>query len=748
MVDLGTVGILAQAGTGFLVLLAGLVALISASPRRHTVSFALFLVLWGGYLLAGNFAGLALETGSYAQSEELLILHAVLQGVAYLPLLVFTLSYPPSRQADLDRWPVVGALLAPALAVMATIAVDPALFHPGFTLEDGILQGSWGPAKAGVFLVFRVAIYAVLARLVLVRERSTNELERRQALYVLLGFSLYIGYESIQDLLLFSDEAAAALAGSGPVEPLVFAATSLVGIGLLLWVSGRLLVGARPLTGPARKLTVGCVAGSLALGMVAGASSTWQAIPDLSGASVWRLGAVALIMSAVFRFELSEPGKVLPAWGSVLGWLGVAAAALLTMQLGLSTLLGSSLLALIVLWGLLVASAGLVAWRRPGTFAELVRQVRRKRSSVGQARRDLELYEAALLSGHDEQDLDELRSRMSISSAEHSILERMTDPHSSSPMPRERPFSVGDVVDGRYHLQGLLGEGASSRVYRAEDRVEGEAVALKLLDPEQAASPRQLRQFLYESRVCLRLNHPHIVEAYDLGHAEGLPYLASELVEAGTLASQLDEEGLDAREACSIVEGILAGLQHLHEEGLVHRDLKPSNVLVDDRGRAKLGDLGLADTWDAERTQELGPEGGRLREGTPAYMGPEALLGHPPSPRCDVYAAGAILVEALRGSHYLDLEGAPYGTMKRAVIETEPRLDGIDPELAAVCSRALDKDPSRRYDSAEAMREAILDVVAPERSTGYEAILSEVVQPEPPERSRRSAREGAINERA
>ncbi|PSG97616.1 hypothetical protein BRD56_04540 [Thermoplasmatales archaeon SW_10_69_26] len=724
MVDLGALGILAQAGTGFFVLLVGLVALVSASPRRHTVSFALFLVLWGGLLLAGNFATLAVDAGNLAQAEELLILHAVLQGLAFLPLIVFTLSYPPSQQTDLGRWPVLAAVLAPPLAVLATVLVDPGLFHEGFATDDGGLEGSWGIGKAGVFLAFRLAIYATLARLVLVREHLTNDLERRQALSVLLGFSLFIGYESMQDLLLFAGTATDPMNTSLP--SIVFAATSALGVGVLAWVGVRLLGRRGSVAGVSRGLTVGCLAGSLALGLISGASSTWSAIPEISGASLWRVGAVALIVSAVTWFEQAEPDRILPRLAAVFGWLSLAAAVLLTMHLGLASLLGSSLYAFVALWGSLVAGAAAVAIHRPGTFAEVLRRLRRKRSSVGQARRDLELYEAALLSGRETQTLDDLRQQMGISSAEHQVMERLTDPHSAMPIPERGPFRTGDVVDDRYELEELLGEGASSHVFRARDRPEDRTVALKILDRRNAGSPQALREFVHESRVCLRLRHPHFLDTYDLGEVEGQPYLSFELAESGSLAEAIGDDGLETEHATRLIEGVLAGLQHLHEEGLVHRDLKPSNLLIDEDGRANIGDLGLAYSWDAERTQQLGPETGGFREGTPAYMSPETLMGHPPSPASDVYAVGAILVEAVTGAHYLGLQGAPYATVRKAVLDTPPRLHRIDPDLVPICRRALHKDPSRRYGSAAEMREAILETVSPRREHTDEMIWREI----------------------
>lgn len=726
MVDLGTVGVLAQAATAFFVLLAGLVSLAAASPRRHTVAFSLFLVLWGGFLLAGNFATLSLTAGNLLQAEELLILQAVIQGIAFLPLVVFTLSYPPSQRVELDNGPLLAVLLAPAVAILAVVWVDPSLLHEGFRVVDGELAGGWGPAAAGVFPLFFFATYLAIVRLVSVHGRADNRLERRQALYVVLGFVLFVGYESAENLVVYANGIAVA---DSQLLPLVLAGTSVAGLGVILWAADELLQGDDALTGFPRRLAVGCLAGSLALGFVAGSSFIWGAIPDLPAESVWRLGTVALLMSAVTRFEPAETERTVPTVAAVLGWFGLGAAVLLTVQLGLTGLLGSATYAFVGLQLLLLASAGAVAWYRPGTFADILRQLRRRRSPVGRAQRDLEIYEAALLSERRGEVLSDMRQRMSISRAEHEVMRRLTGPDSVSSLSPEHQPRVGDVLADRYELLDELGRGASSRVLRAHDRYDDRDVAIKLPDPVRVRTPTEVRRFLYEARICGRLRHPHIAEAYDLGQHEGWPYLAFELVEGGTLRSQIGEEGLPAREACRIVEGVLAGLEHLHREGLVHRDVKPENVLVDGHGNAKISDLGLADTWDPERTQVLGPEGATLREGTPAYMSPESLLGGPPRPTCDVYAAGAILIEALTGTHYLGLHGAPYRTVKRAVIESPPQLHDVPPELVPICRRALAKDPSERYGSARAMREALLDVIRRDSQGTRKPLISEIYPP-------------------
>jgi hypothetical protein len=725
MVDAGTAAILTQAATGSFVLLAGLVALGAASPRRYTISFSSFLVLWGVSLVAGNLGGLALQGGDLAQAQELLTLQAVFQGIAYLPLVVFTLSYPPSRGIELDRWPIVATLLAPSVFIAGVVAVDPSLLHRGFALVDGSLVGGWGWAGAVMYTLFTVAVYAALVRLVLVNRQSTNDVERRQALYVHLGFALFVGYEAAQNPMIFADPA---LRAREPVMATAVIVSSVAGLGLLAWSAYRLLAGPRPLSGLPRQLTVLCLVGSIAFGLSSGASFQKGALPEFHVESVWRIGTVALLISAVTQFDPAEEGNTLPDLAATLGWFGVAAAVLLTMLTGLTVIVGSTTVSFIVLNLLLVVGVVTLAWRRPGTLAGLFRRLRRRRSSAGRARRDLELYEAALLSDPSEEALAELRGQRSITQAEHEIMHRVADPGSAS-LGEGRVPAAGDVLADRYRISDELGRGARSVVLRAWDANEDLDVALKMPAPQRVARPRGVKEFVYEARTLLHLDHPNVVEAHALGEVDGWPYLVCELVEGGTLADRIGADGLPVGDACRIVDGVLAGLDHLHGEGLVHRDVKPENVLVDEQGNAKLSDLGLVDTWNAEKTQRLGPEGPSLREGTPAYMSPQALLGEPPRPTCDIYAAGAILVETMTGTHYLARDGAPYGGVKRAVLDSPPHLDGVDADLVPVCRRALAKQPGERYAAAAEMREHLREQAGPIPQADHQPLLAEIEAP-------------------
>lgn len=730
MVDLGTAGVILQAATALVVLIGGLVALAITPRRRHTVAFSLLLVLWGGFLVAGNVATLAYRAGDLARAHELLLLHSVLQGIALLPLAVFVLCYPPSRSLDLESTPRVLAVLGPAVAVLGIVLLDPTLFHEGFVDPSVSNASRWGPAKVGVLTLFRLGIYAALVRLVVTHRRSGNRTERRQALYAALGLSLFVGYESVEDLVLFAGPWALGGPMPGP-EVLAFGAVSALGLAVLVWAGWRLTTGHPPIDASTRPLVQASLVVPAAFGLLAGASLAWGSMPSLQADSVWRLGAVGLLGHAVTRFEHPRMGTRLPTWAAWLGGLAAAAGSLLALQLGFEALLSSRLRAFVVLQGLVLGAAVLTSWRRPDLVWALLRRLRRTNSLGGDAQRKLEIYEAALLADREPDALAELREKLAISTHEHELIQRLV-PGGKQP-PAEQVPNSGTLLSDRYQLGEVVGRGAHTRVHRARDRTLDRTVAIKVLEDPPGTDPTALRSFLHEARVGLRVRHPHVVHVEELGEHEGHPYLVLEHAEGGSLDQRLPEHGLDPTEAGRIMEGVLAGLQHLHDRGLLHRDVKPSNVLLTKDGNAKIGDLGLARPWDPARTQELGPGSGP-RQGTPAYMSPEALLGRPLSPRSDVYGAGAILSEALAGRHYLGLEQAPTETVRRSVLRRSPRLDQVPSPLRPVVEKALAKDPERRFASAREMRAALRDALGSTREdaprSGPLAAVDEPAGPE------------------
>jgi serine/threonine-protein kinase len=269
-------------------------------------------------------------------------------------------------------------------------------------------------------------------------------------------------------------------------------------------------------------------------------------------------------------------------------------------------------------------------------------------------------------------------------------------------MRRDRNL-VGTLLDGRYELRSLLGEGAFGRVYLGMDRRLARIVAIKLVKPAWAQDPEWVQSFLGEARLLARVSDPGIVQIFDVGNAPEGPYYVAEFVDGESLASRLRRRGVTAREACDIAEQLCQALAHAHEQLIVHRDVKPANILISARDRVKIGDFGVARV--AESTTEA-PACAVL--GTPRYMAPEQARGERTSPAADVYSIGVVLYEMLAGHTPFDGDSAVQFALAHET-RTPPPLPPQTPEaLERVVIRALAKRPTERYPDAAAMGRALL----------------------------------------
>ena len=250
---------------------------------------------------------------------------------------------------------------------------------------------------------------------------------------------------------------------------------------------------------------------------------------------------------------------------------------------------------------------------------------------------------------------------------------------------------------GRFELQRLLGRGAQASVWLAHDPRLQRDVAVKLLAADAAA----VSQWLHEAHAVSRLTHPHIVPVFEADDDGGQPYLVFEYVPGGTLSDLLARDGrLPPRRAAELMIGVLDALAEAHAQGIVHRDLKPSNVLLGKDGRARVMDFGIA-------ARVSGGADGRI-VGTPGYLSPEAARGEAPSPRMDVFSAGALLGELLSGQRLLQ-ERDPLRALQRVQREDLllPPDAGVDDALCSIVQRALARQPERRFDTAAALRDAL-----------------------------------------
>jgi len=295
------------------------------------------------------------------------------------------------------------------------------------------------------------------------------------------------------------------------------------------------------------------------------------------------------------------------------------------------------------------------------------------------------------------------------------------------------------VLDGKYRLERLLGEGGMGSVYEARHQVIGRACAVKLLHAEFAHDAQAVQRFVREARAAAAIGHRGIVDVYDVGVSpQGRPYLVMELLRGESLGARLHGgHKLEPAAAAEILVQVLDALAHAHRAGIVHRDLKPDNLyLVPERGgaeSAKILDFGISRMQRPDVPDEALTRSGMVL-GTPHYMAPEQAAGASDvDHRIDLYAAGVILYRCLTGR--LPFAGDNYNQLIMRIATTPfPKAREVEPsipaELEAVILRATERDRERRYPDADAMLRALLEFVPPKARSrlGFDT----VVPPPPP----------------
>jgi len=254
----------------------------------------------------------------------------------------------------------------------------------------------------------------------------------------------------------------------------------------------------------------------------------------------------------------------------------------------------------------------------------------------------------------------------------------------------------------QYELLQMLGQGAMGVVYLARHRQLQRNVALKMMLGGRFDADG-LTRFRYEAETIARCRHPNIIQIYEVGDYLGQPFLALELAQGGSLHDRLQKGFLAPYEAAALMEVVARAVHHAHTHGIVHRDLKPANILLDAHGQPKISDFGLAKQIDAG-TDGLTRTG--MVVGTPHYMAPEQALGQVRAVTAvsDVYALGVILYELLCGHVPLEGEGT-LGTLMLVATQEPPPLESwgvrVPRDLSAICMKCLEKEPHKRYASAE-----------------------------------------------
>ncbi len=256
--------------------------------------------------------------------------------------------------------------------------------------------------------------------------------------------------------------------------------------------------------------------------------------------------------------------------------------------------------------------------------------------------------------------------------------------------------SIGRVLGDRYRLVTALGTGASAHVYLAEDVSLHRRVAIKVLHPALAGDTAFLKRFRAEAQAVAALNHPNILQVYDWGEEDGVPYLVLEFLAGGSLRQVFDTGALlSPEQAVQVGIEAAAGLDYAHRRGLVHRDIKPANLLFDADGRLRIADFGLARALAEASWTE--PDGAIL--GTARYSAPEQVEGWVLDGKADVYALALVLYEGVTGEAAF-IGDTTLSTLMARVGVLLPEHEALGP-LNDILVWAAAPEPSERYDAAQ-----------------------------------------------
>ncbi|MCY1033665.1 protein kinase [Corallococcus sp. BB11-1] len=278
---------------------------------------------------------------------------------------------------------------------------------------------------------------------------------------------------------------------------------------------------------------------------------------------------------------------------------------------------------------------------------------------------------------------------------------------------------LGQVLDGRYKIESVLGQGGMGMVFRATQTSVQRPVAVKTLNPSLAAAPQFFERFRREAEIASRLRHPNVITIFDFGRAaDGTCYYVMELLKGESLKELVKREGpMTLRRAVNLLEQATLGLAHAHDEGCVHRDLKPHNIMVqalDGKDFVKVLDFGLVKALEQDEEEQLTSTGQVL--GTPQYMPPEQAGGESVDQRSDLYSMAGVLYFCLTGS-------SPYGanTVRKALtaaltqpvppVNTKRQGAPVPEALDAFFAKALSAEKEDRYQNAQEFIDALIDSV-------------------------------------
>lgn len=266
---------------------------------------------------------------------------------------------------------------------------------------------------------------------------------------------------------------------------------------------------------------------------------------------------------------------------------------------------------------------------------------------------------------------------------------------------------IGKRLDGRYLIQSLVGVGGMANVYRGVDERTGNAIAVKVLKEEFLDNEELVRRFKNESKAISILDHPNIVKVYDVSVTDKLQYIVMEYVDGITLKEYLKQRGgaLTWKETVHFATQVLGALQHAHSKGIIHRDVKPQNIMLLADGSIKMMDFGIA-RFSRAQSQTVSDKA----IGSVHYISPEQAKGDKTDARTDIYSVGVMLYEMLSGRLPFDGDGAVSIAIMQISDKAKPLAQvapNVPEGLRQITEKAMEKDPAKRYQSAQEMLDAI-----------------------------------------
>ena len=267
-------------------------------------------------------------------------------------------------------------------------------------------------------------------------------------------------------------------------------------------------------------------------------------------------------------------------------------------------------------------------------------------------------------------------------------------------------MKIHDIIDERYKIKSLLGEGGMATVYLADDLITRKEVAVKIIKEDTMKNPVNLTRFEREARAAASLNHQNIVRVINIGTFEGRPYMVNELIKGQTLREVLNVRGkFSVLEACDIMYQLSSAILHAHQHNVIHRDIKPQNVYITSDSTVKLGDFGIATFQNASRVTRS-----EVVVGSVHYLAPEISQGNQASVQSDIYALGITFFELLTGKVPFDDE-SPVTVALKHIKDKLPSIRKLNSKVPAyvekIIYKACEKNPHSRYRNVLDMRKDI-----------------------------------------